>query len=730
LYNLPEKQTLTNIIRRFFMNRFIFVFGLIILVSLASLSLAGIPKMINYQGMLTDDSGTPLTGSYNLTFKIWTDTTGGSSLWTETQNGVQVQNGLFNVILGRLTTLNLSFDQQYWLEVGVGGETMPRIRFTSVGYAYRAQKADTSDNASKLQGKDTTALDGRYVNEGQTNSISTGMIQDYTIVRTDVASNFKAPYADTADYAKAAPVAPTGGGWTDDGANVRLTTSTDNVGIGITSPGAKLHVANSSSGYGMLRIENSNTGDNEASIGFKEGSDAPYADIWVAGVGPWSNPNDFVIGRSTAKFLITPDGNVGIGTTNPAYKLDVRGNRIQLKEDATGDSIAMRTDGTAVDLSFGGANLYFQSSTAGEHILLNPTTNSYVGIGTTTPGTKLDVSSSSGTAIRATVTGAGGWGVDASAKEGGAHITDSDGSGNAYIAHGHTGVEAYGNDQGGYFQDADNGAYAHVGYGNRGIDAGGTEAGGHFVNGLGDGEAYLGYRLSTLNIGVQGKGSTYGGYFESPNTGGGFDNTSSSGWAWVAWGTKKITGGGEVSFVQNHPLNKDQVIIYSAPEGDEVATYTRGTTRLVNGEALVKLGETFKWVTNPDIGLTAHLTPRGDCKGLYVASLSTSEIVVKELQGGTSDVTFDYLVYGLRIGFEEVSVVHEKPREAYIPSMAIYHELYNKYPQLRHFNALERFREMYSQIGKPFNLGASQALRDAIHEFDPAIDKLPEPEKH
>jgi hypothetical protein len=127
-----------------FMTRFIFVFSLITLVSLAGLGLAGIPKMINYQGMLTDNSGTPLTGSYNLTFKIWTDTTGGSSLWTETQNGVQVQNGLFNVILGRVATLNLPFDQQYWLEVAVGAETMPRLRFTSVGYAYRASIADSA----------------------------------------------------------------------------------------------------------------------------------------------------------------------------------------------------------------------------------------------------------------------------------------------------------------------------------------------------------------------------------------------------------------------------------------------------------------------------------------------------------------------------------------------------------------------------------------------------------
>ena len=38
-------------------------------------------------------------------------------------------------------------------------------------------------------------------------------------------------------------VSPTSAGWTDDGTTVRLTTSTDNVGIGTTSPDTKLHIA-------------------------------------------------------------------------------------------------------------------------------------------------------------------------------------------------------------------------------------------------------------------------------------------------------------------------------------------------------------------------------------------------------------------------------------------------------------------------------------------------------
>jgi hypothetical protein len=129
------------------MYRFTIAVCLIFLVSFASLALADIPKLINYQGMLTDDGGIPLTGLYDLTFYIYDDTSGGNLEWSETQNGVQVQNGLFNVVLGKNSTLDLAFDQSYWLAVKVGTETMPRVRITSVGYAYRAEKSDTANYA-------------------------------------------------------------------------------------------------------------------------------------------------------------------------------------------------------------------------------------------------------------------------------------------------------------------------------------------------------------------------------------------------------------------------------------------------------------------------------------------------------------------------------------------------------------------------------------------------------
>lgn len=108
-----------------------------------------IPRLINYQGKLTDHAGDPVQdGSYSLTFKIYDDSTGGSPLWSETQSGVMVTNGIFSIVLGDTTPINLSFDADYWLEVMVGAETItPRRQLTSVGYSFRAQKADTAEYA-------------------------------------------------------------------------------------------------------------------------------------------------------------------------------------------------------------------------------------------------------------------------------------------------------------------------------------------------------------------------------------------------------------------------------------------------------------------------------------------------------------------------------------------------------------------------------------------------------
>ena len=105
---------------------------------------AQIPQLIRYQGTLVDANNVPLEGTYTLTFRLYEATTGGTALWTETQTAIPISRGVFNVLLGQATPLNLTFEKDYWLstQVGTDVEMTPRQRLTSVPYAYRAQVAD------------------------------------------------------------------------------------------------------------------------------------------------------------------------------------------------------------------------------------------------------------------------------------------------------------------------------------------------------------------------------------------------------------------------------------------------------------------------------------------------------------------------------------------------------------------------------------------------------------
>ena len=119
---------------------------------------AGVPRLINYQGKLTDQDNRPLEGAHKLTLRIYDAPTGGSLLWEEIHQGLMIQKGVFSVLLGSVKELDLEFDRPYYLAVQVGDdpEMSPRQQIASVGYALRAEKADlahTAENALKLNGK-------------------------------------------------------------------------------------------------------------------------------------------------------------------------------------------------------------------------------------------------------------------------------------------------------------------------------------------------------------------------------------------------------------------------------------------------------------------------------------------------------------------------------------------------------------------------------------------------
>ena len=100
----------------------------------AAVSAASVTDSINYQGRLTDRSGSPLTGTYGITFRLYDVSTGGTALDKDAHN-VDVADGLFNT--------GIDFDQscfdgsELWLGVAVGtdSEMTPRQELRPVPYA-------------------------------------------------------------------------------------------------------------------------------------------------------------------------------------------------------------------------------------------------------------------------------------------------------------------------------------------------------------------------------------------------------------------------------------------------------------------------------------------------------------------------------------------------------------------------------------------------------------------
>lgn len=109
---------------------------------------AEVPHLIRFQGKVTDKEGQPLNGAYNITFRIYDAGTSGTLKWSETQEAIPVNNGIFTVLLGNKTNLDLPFDEYYWLslEVNDDGEMTPRQEIASVGYAIHAEVADSIAN--------------------------------------------------------------------------------------------------------------------------------------------------------------------------------------------------------------------------------------------------------------------------------------------------------------------------------------------------------------------------------------------------------------------------------------------------------------------------------------------------------------------------------------------------------------------------------------------------------
>ncbi|MBD3290055.1 hypothetical protein GF337_14700 [candidate division KSB1 bacterium] len=121
------------------------VFTVVIVLLTVFATTAEVPKLMNYQGMLTDAEGNPIDGTRSIQFSFYLTETGGEAFWTETQD-VRIKDGFFSVLLGSATPLETAeYDSgTVFLEVKVADDPpmTPRKQIVSVGYAFLSDDSD------------------------------------------------------------------------------------------------------------------------------------------------------------------------------------------------------------------------------------------------------------------------------------------------------------------------------------------------------------------------------------------------------------------------------------------------------------------------------------------------------------------------------------------------------------------------------------------------------------
>ncbi|HEV8512955.1 MAG TPA: hypothetical protein VGQ59_06745 [Cyclobacteriaceae bacterium] len=155
---------------------------LLVFLFALSLTVVGqVPKTINFQGYLTDQSSAAIDGTRDMKFSLFDAVTGGNELWFEDKTGVIITKGLYNVILGDTKPVDLPFDKIYFLQVKVGTEVLlPRITLTSNAYSI------SSINASNIT---TGTLSGTLVGPGINAANITGTLPGSVVGTAINASN-------------------------------------------------------------------------------------------------------------------------------------------------------------------------------------------------------------------------------------------------------------------------------------------------------------------------------------------------------------------------------------------------------------------------------------------------------------------------------------------------------------------------------------------------------------
>jgi len=182
----------------------------------------------------------------------------------------------------------------------------------------------------------------------------------------------------------------TGSDPTSTSGNIKMVlTNAGNVGIGTTNPQGSLHVVGPTGGQGSIYVSDKDNGEGslDSLLITKSGTTSFIYNRDSGDLRLGANDQSSIMSINSA-------GNVGIGTTSPNHKLDIESASssasIRLKRIDTSDSLILLEGSSYGYLQNTTGPLGLGGSNDERDILIDTTGN--VGIGTTSPSQKLDVS--------------------------------------------------------------------------------------------------------------------------------------------------------------------------------------------------------------------------------------------------------------------------------------------------------------------------------------------------
>jgi len=205
------------------------------------------------------------------------------------------------------------------------------------------------------------------------------------------------------------------------------------------------------------------------------------------------------------------------------------------------------------------------------------------------------------------------------------------------------------NQSGGYFQSVSNNGVTAISTSQAGVAGNSTS-----------GHGLVGY--SSSGAGVYGNSTSgYSGRFE------GGQGVLINGHLVVQGGLDVYGLGNWKGAVVPHPDGSARRLC--AVESPESWFEDFGSGTLVGGRATVALDPEFAPLVATDT-YRVFLTPEGDCKGLYVSSKTPTGFEVRELQGGTSGVTFSYRILARRKDLVGLRLEKVAPPPAALPPIS------------------------------------------------------------